>query len=1054
MTKATFETFRVELERLVVDFQKDAGYYNGDDYDESALRNDFLNPLWRALGWDLENLPRKSQQLRDVQLETRVDVSGRKKKADYIFRTDGMDRFVCEAKRPKEGLSPAARYQAQRYAFNLGLYVGVLSDFQEFKVFVVGGKPDANSPFEPIVKWHVSEYLFNAARLWDLFSYDSVSQNSLDAFVANLEKKPLKDRTRQGWLVKLPRERVLDHAFLADLEDFRIALARDIVRGNSGLEWTDTLLTEVVQRILDRILFVRFCEDREIDTGHSLEQIVADWRNTAKHRPALYPRLVAHFRSLDRDFNGALFKRNHECEKIAVSDDFLLDLIDTLSSEDSPYLFNTIPVEILGAVYERFIGKVVRVTKGGSVSVKEKPEIRQAGGVYYTPRYIVNYIVERSIGTLLKGKAPKEISRITVLDPACGSGSFLIRAFDRFCEAHLRWYESNPARKRDDLCYADAQGNLQLTTHLKRQILLANIFGVDLDPQAVEVTMLSLYLKILEGETQATVAMQQKLFPDERLLPDLSKNIRIGNSLVDSDYLDLFPSVSEQQAIRPFDWDTQFAEVDEAGGFDAVIGNPPYFNVDTLGKKSRMMGYLKQHYSDIWNDKTDILNYFLYRAIRLSKNRVGMIVSRAFLESYKSNRLREYLRTHVRIAGIVDFGDFQVFDEAAIATAIITMEKSSTLAEEFGVKKLKALSPTSKEIEKAITTGNDEGWFEDITVKQSELTDDSWNFSSKSFKSVYSAIDAEHPRIGSLFLIGQGMQTGRNEAFGGISKTEAARLGLGKKWGRKRVANSDIDKFHIRDRNEYLIWVEDAAEFSALPDPIKHHLEGYRSDLRKRAAFKRGNCEWWKFTWPLHKSHYKQEKIVAPFLSTRNRFALDRSGRFIGLTDTIVLFKSEDSEESIEYFLGLLNSKLLEFRFKGIAKLKGNGIYEYFWNSVSKLPMRRIDFDDAADKAKHDQMVRLVNQMQDLTSALQTVRSDAERNTIQGSLTSTEKRINSLVYELYGVTERQQKIVEDGTIPKEAGGNKTTRTKAKRRQKSAERSKPRAEVIQSTLFLQ
>jgi hypothetical protein len=144
--------------------------------------------------------------------------------------------------------------------------------------------------------------------IWDLFSFEAVAQNSLDKYVASLEKRPVKDKAHQGWLVKLPRHRVLDSEFLADLEDFRVALARDIVRCNAEFEWTDTSLNEVVQRIIDRILFVRFCEDREIDTGKTLENIVAEWRNITRNRPALYPRLVGHFRKLDREFNGALFK--------------------------------------------------------------------------------------------------------------------------------------------------------------------------------------------------------------------------------------------------------------------------------------------------------------------------------------------------------------------------------------------------------------------------------------------------------------------------------------------------------------------------------------------------------------------------------------------------------------------------------------------------------------------------------------------------------------------------------------------------------------------------
>jgi hypothetical protein len=281
-------------------------------------------------------------------------------------------------------------------------------------------------------------------------------------------------------------------------------------------------------------LFIRICEDRDIDTGRALELILSEWEQIQVARPSLYSRLVAHFNVLDHSFNGALFKRGHASEKLQVSDEFLVGFIRDLSSEDSPYLFSTLPVEILGSVYEQFIGKVVRVTKTGNVRVELKPEVRDAGGIYYTPSYVVEYIVEQTIGVVLKDRTPKEISSLRFLDPACGSGSFLIRVFEGVCQYHLRWFAQNPKQQHRDLCYRDAQGSLHLTTHLKRQIMLNNVFGIDLDYQAVEVTMLSLYLKILEGETRTTLGQQQGLFPKETFLPDLSANIKCGNSLIGS----------------------------------------------------------------------------------------------------------------------------------------------------------------------------------------------------------------------------------------------------------------------------------------------------------------------------------------------------------------------------------------------------------------------------------------------------------------------------------------------------------------------------------------
>ena len=191
--------------------------------------------------------------------------------------------------------------------------------------------------------------------------------------------------------------RTVDDEFLSYIENQRISLARDLLEQNKRYEWDDASLNECIQRILDRVLFTRICEDRDIDT--EAQQIVDDWSHIEVNRPPLYSMLIAHFNRLDITFNGALFKQGHESEKLRVSDSFLTSIIQDLSDENSPYLFSTLPCEILGSVYERFIGKTVGVTRGGRLKPPDyKPAVRKAGGIYYTPSYIVDYIVKQTVG--------------------------------------------------------------------------------------------------------------------------------------------------------------------------------------------------------------------------------------------------------------------------------------------------------------------------------------------------------------------------------------------------------------------------------------------------------------------------------------------------------------------------------------------------------------------------------------------------------------------------------------------------------------------------------
>jgi hypothetical protein len=228
---------------------------------------------------------------------------------------------------------------------------------------------------------------------------------------------------------------------------------------------------------------------------------------------------------------------------------------------------------------------------------------------------------------------------------------------------------------------------------------------------------------------------------------------------------------------------------------------------------------------------------------------------------------------------------------------------------------------------------------------------------------------------------------------------------------RFRVSNSDVQRYEVRHRREVLLWVEECSSFEQLPKGVRVHLEACSDKLKARAAYKRGNCDWWKFTWPLHQKFYSRQHLVSPFLASENRFALVENRRFIGLTDTIVLFDN-NQPESLKYILGLLNSKLLTLRFRSIGKLKGGGIYEYFWNSVSKLPIRRIDFSKPADKQQHDKLAGLVDKLLMLMPKLRAATLDSERATLQNAVTAAEQQVDDLVYELYDLTDEEIAVVK------------------------------------------
>jgi hypothetical protein len=701
-TDATFESFEKELNRLVESFGNRLAELKQPGYAEAQLRDDFLNPFFRALGWDMENRAGLIQREREVEIESATQIGGGRKRADYLFRTEKRDRFVCEAKKPAEELHARYAFQAKRYAWNKGVPVAVLTDFEELKIYIVGGKPHIDEPHVGEWKsWRFQQYPLVARELWDLLARDRVAAGSIDQALDALPKKAAgTGKARQQWLIKPDRTRALDTDFLEFLDETRRDLASDLWKNNDHDELLDgNKLTEACQRVIDRILFLRICEDRDIDTGRTLQSIVETWRkNTGNEdtgrrahqqpfdslreeppadygnsgirapKDSLWRSVVRHFRALDRRppthvpfFNGNLFKP-HFTENLIIGDEWLAGFIGDLSDDASPYLFNVIDVEILGSVYERFLGKVVRPA-GRGITIEEKPEVRKAGGVYYTPRYIVDYIVEQTAGKLLDEIAAEKeaegvkafasrTEKLRLLDPACGSGSFLIRAFERVCEhwqkrltADLREVlecasplalSASPTgekrqraaavqdatalsadqksaraawqKKHRHLCWVDPEsGDVHLTVALKRQVLTQNIYGVDLDAAAVEVTQLSLYLKMLENENRTTLQRQRELLADESeiaLLPPLQDNIKCGNSLIASDF-----SMMPEDLVRvhAFDWPVQFAPIMKAGGFDAVIGNPPYIRIQTMQESdAESVEYLNQSYAAAKKGNYDI----------------------------------------------------------------------------------------------------------------------------------------------------------------------------------------------------------------------------------------------------------------------------------------------------------------------------------------------------------------------------------------------------------------------------------------------------------------
>ncbi len=505
---ADLQSFKQDVQALVRKFEQDKNHYLQKGYPEAQVRIDFLNPFFDALGWDIENKAHKPPHDRDVIVELSPETSLR---PDYNFRINGNTKFFVEAKAPWVPLDDVNHImQAKTYAWSTKeVSFVILTDFEEFKLFDASLKPNPKYPQEGLLyNFKYTDYLSNIEGLWEL-SRERVTLGSLEAL---LPRDPKSKRLR------IPP----DKSFLEDLTEWRTELAKDINKRNHKLDVH--VLNDVVQKLLDRIIFIRIAEDRKIRPERELWEIVAQWREEGK-RKSMMPALVDLFREVNDDLNGDIFKP-HACESVDVDSDILSEIIDNLYFPKTRYRFDAIGVELLGSIYERYLGSTIRVTPQ-RVKVEEKPEVKKTGGVYYTPKFIVDYIVKNTVGKMIEGKTPKQIEKIKILDPACGSGSFLLGAYQYFIDYHLKYYRDHPKDAQSlhfDIYLKMQPEDFALPLHEKAKILRNNIFGVDIDPQAVEITMMSLNL---EPKDSKKVAMLNK----RRYIKAISEGKRTAGAL-------------------------------------------------------------------------------------------------------------------------------------------------------------------------------------------------------------------------------------------------------------------------------------------------------------------------------------------------------------------------------------------------------------------------------------------------------------------------------------------------------------------------------------------
>ncbi len=1013
----TFNQSQDEIFRLCQYFTTNRKSFLAPGVKEAHVRQSLIDPFFETLGWDMRNASMVAPQYREVITEDSLDIEGQQKAPDYTFRLGTLPKFYVEAKKCGININadPGPAYQLRRYGFSAKLALSILTDFEELGVYDCASRPrlENKASHARIQYFGFSEYPDRWREIWDIFSREAVWSGAFDQYVASKRKRGTSE---------------VDSEFLKDIESWRDILARNLAIRNADLSVDD--LNAAVQRIIDRIIFLRMAEDRGLESYGQLHRLC--------DQPDIYNRFMSGLcEKADQKYNSGLFHFHKEpvvsdapdslTPRLVVDDNALKPILQSLYFEHgSPYHFGVLPVEILGTVYERFLGKVIRLTAGHQAKIEEKPEVRKAGGVYYTPAYIVNYIVQNTVGKQIEGKSPADLAGgktkppFRVLDMACGSGSFLLGAYQFLLDHCLKWYQANPAKKHASAVYQNAKGETCLAIGERKRILTTHIFGVDIDRQAVETTKLSLLLKALEGENDSSLSQQMSLF-HERALPNLSDNIKCGNSLIASDF-SMIPE--DLVRVHAFDWPAQFPDAMKSGGFDAIIGNPPYIRIQTLQESDpESVNYLKEHYAAAAKGNYDIYVVFVEHALTLLnlKGRLGYILPHKFFNAQYGKALREILARGRHLSSIVHFGDQQIFEGATTYTCLLLLTRSSS--EKFWMVKVDDLDAWQ---------GNGSGTKGEIFADAVSACE--WNFHVGPDAELFSKLSSYPLTLKDIASrMAQGIRTSANEVYvldildegPMVLQAQSEILGHEVKVDRKSVLRflqgREIKRYCLLYSGKVVIipYRRSDAAFEMIPEMILkksqpntyEYLRENKSYLEGREHGRMQGQGWFGFIYPKNIDIMQCPKILIPDIADGASYALDETGEFAFTSGYGITLKPEVSV-SLKFVLGLLNSKLLDFFLKKVSTTMRGGFFRYFTQFMEKLPIVVPILSNPSDRARHDRMVELVDKMLTLTPKLRGATSESEKAALQNAVTTTDAEIDRLVYELYGLTKEEIKIVE------------------------------------------
>jgi hypothetical protein len=937
------------LNSLVNKYHNNRENYIKPSFNETQLRNEFLDPFFELLGWDIKNEAGKSTNEREVLLEEplKANASENTKKPDYTFRLYSERKFFVEAKKPFVNIQAddECAKQVRRYGFTAKLKISVLSNFEYLLIYDTSIKVEPKDNFQKafLKKYHYTEYEAKFDEIKNLLGREEVYNGSFDLVWANIEAQI--------------NHYSIDNHFLKQINEWRLQLGTEIYANYKTI--SEEELNDTVQSYLNRILFLRVCEDREIEQYQTLLKFA---------NKADFKALIKKFQDADKYYNSGIFDQLLSDVIIQNISSIFWDIIKQLYYPDSPYSFSVFSSDVLGRIYEIFLSEKVAIVNSKIELVKKPENIDR--DVVTTPTYIINHILRETIISKCTGKTDSEILSMQFADIACGSGAFLLELFQLLNDIFIDYYLANSP----DILIQTNINTYKLPFAIKKQILLNCIYGVDKDYNAVEASKFGLLLKLLENEDVKTIDAKKPI------LPSLDHNIFYGNSLIEAKSI---KSKSDKTIINPFD----FKKIK----FDVIIGNPPYMKSEDMKNITPLeLPIYKDTYKSAYK-QFDKYFLFIEKGMNLLKptGLLSFIVPSKFTKVGAGKELRDILKSNEYILSILSFGANQVFNAKTTYTSLIFLSKQPQ--SQFIFTEIKNLNEWKLRDYSRITFD---------TIATSTLNSDTWFLVPPHLKNAYNSILNQSSSLSKIVgekNINNGIQTSANDVFVLKPTKETVKLIYFEKEGiewkieknatlpyYETVRTKSGDKlytYRTLEPNSYVIYpyklVGGKAHFIIEKDfkkkfPLAYtYLKANKKRLLERdiKPTPKTKNEWFRYG----RSQYLelgeiQEKIIVGVLSSGQKYPIDFSKTLHtagGTAGYCSIYLSSNNPYSIYYVQAVINSRYVEW----VNSLKGEvfrgGYISRGTKVLNNLPIRNIDFANPIDVDIHNRIVDLQKELID-----------------------------------------------------------------------------------------